>query len=323
MKAWMGWRACVAALAVVLLASCGGSDEPVVRKSVTMMTAAERQDFVTALHRMKATPSQFDPRLNAYDYFVELHVRAFADHTGAHMSPGFLPWHRELLRRFELELRRVSNNPSLYLPYWDWIDPATPGILFSNDFMGGDGDAANQHFVTSGPFRLGQWSMADAYDATDDEFDGELDATLSLKPAGLQRKFDTSGRPLFPVAGDVASLLNGVRAYDVAPYDRGADSSRSMRGYLEGWWPGRSAMHNGVHVWVGGQMQTASSPNDPLFFLHHANVDRLWYLWQQRWGDETYPVDGHHNRQEKLFQFGGVTAEQTFNLQAHSGIVYR
>jgi tyrosinase len=25
-----------------------------------------------------------------------------------------------------------------------------------------------------------------------------------------------------------------------------------------------------------------SSTNDPLFFLHHANLDRIWYIWQKR-----------------------------------------
>jgi hypothetical protein len=38
--------------------------------------------------------------------------------------------------------------------------------------------------------------------------------------------------------------------------------------------------HNNVHVNIGGLMgsiQTAAE--DPIFFLHHANVDRLWDLW--------------------------------------------
>ena len=40
--------------------------------------------------------------------------------------------------------------------------------------------------------------------------------------------------------------------------------------------------HNGVHVWVGGTMSLiTTSPADPLFWLHHAQIDRLWSIWQQ------------------------------------------
>ncbi|MGE5347514.1 MAG: tyrosinase family protein, partial [Acidithiobacillales bacterium] len=32
---------------------------------------------------------------------------------------------------------------------------------------------------------------------------------------------------------------------------------------------------------LGGDMATAASPTDPLFFLHHANIDRIWSEWQK------------------------------------------
>jgi tyrosinase len=41
------------------------------------------------------------------------------------------------------------------------------------------------------------------------------------------------------------------------------------------------AIHGPVHNAVGGDMATAQSPTDPLFFLHHANIDRLWAKWEQ------------------------------------------
>lgn len=45
-------------------------------------------------------------------------------------------------------------------------------------------------------------------------------------------------------------------------------------------------IHGGGHFGVGGalgQMGNAyNSPGDPLFYLHHANVDRVLWLWQQR-----------------------------------------
>jgi len=41
--------------------------------------------------------------------------------------------------------------------------------------------------------------------------------------------------------------------------------------------------HDQVHIAVGGKggtMDTASSPADPLFWLHHSNIDRIWWQWQ-------------------------------------------
>jgi tyrosinase len=39
--------------------------------------------------------------------------------------------------------------------------------------------------------------------------------------------------------------------------------------------------HNDVHNWVGGTMGNIMvSPADPLFWLHHAQVDRLWSQWE-------------------------------------------
>ena len=48
-------------------------------------------------------------------------------------------------------------------------------------------------------------------------------------------------------------------------------------------------MHNRVHVWVGGSMSPGTSPDDPVFFMHHCNVDRLWALWQHTHPGQNYP----------------------------------
>jgi Common central domain of tyrosinase len=55
------------------------------------------------------------------------------------------------------------------------------------------------------------------------------------------------------------------------------------------------AVHAGVHNAVGGNMATASSPADPLFWLHHANLDRLWARWQS-----THPGKNPSNTAEVL-----------------------
>ncbi len=40
------------------------------------------------------------------------------------------------------------------------------------------------------------------------------------------------------------------------------------------------SVHDGVHVWVGGTMGViATAPADLIFWMHHANIDRLWWTW--------------------------------------------
>jgi hypothetical protein len=69
-----------------------------------------------------------------------------------------------------------------------------------------------------------------------------------------------------PVASDVAAASSRTK---FIPFQRALE-----------------AAHGSVHIAVGGPdgvgtMAGASSPADPLFWLHHANVDRLWAEWQQ------------------------------------------
>ena len=43
-----------------------------------------------------------------------------------------------------------------------------------------------------------------------------------------------------------------------------------------------SGPHNRGHDWIGGDMESPlSSANDVAFWLHHAQVDRIWALWQE------------------------------------------
>ena len=64
-----------------------------------------------------------------------------------------------------------------------------------------------------------------------------------------------------PTAGEIAEVL--------------ADTDfASFTSQLEGY-------HGSVHVWVGGTMgNIPTAPCDPVFFMHHANIDRLWSEWQ-------------------------------------------
>jgi hypothetical protein len=56
--------------------------------------------------------------------------------------------------------------------------------------------------------------------------------------------------------------------------------------------------HNLIHSFVGGDMgRLDRSPNDPIFWLHHANVDRIWAVgWGDRHSNGAYPDDWEAER---------------------------
>jgi len=84
----------------------------------------------------------------------------------------------------------------------------------------------------------------------------------------------------------------GVTPYDTRPWNR--SSNPSFRNMLEGWQGnGGPGFHNLGHVWAGGSMLPMTSPNDPLFFIHHCMVDKMWHEWQLRFPRQGYlPITG-------------------------------
>lgn len=61
-------------------------------------------------------------------------------------------------------------------------------------------------------------------------------------------------------------------------------------------WIGEQMIHDAVHVAVGGDGGHMSYPDvsafDPIFFLHHCNVDRLFAIWQALHPNSWIPDDG-------------------------------
>jgi tyrosinase-like protein len=52
-----------------------------------------------------------------------------------------------------------------------------------------------------------------------------------------------------------------------------------------------STPHGAVHVSIGGWMGSVpTAAQDPIFYLHHANIDRLWNLWLKQGGGRTDPL---------------------------------
>jgi tyrosinase len=238
-----------------------------IRKNQAKLSAEEKSRFGAAVLALKAN--------GRYDQYVREHRDAS---HGAHRGPAFLPWHREFLRRFELDLQSAVNDPNLGLPYWVWsVDTSPNASIWGPGFMGGNGRASDGK-VMDGPFAFdaGNWT---------------LNIRTSEEPAPYLRRQFGRFAPSLPTPGDVESAL-GATPYDVAPWN--ASSSSGFRNRVEGWISGPQ-LHNLVHVWVGGSMLPMTSPNDPVFFLNHCFVDKLWADWQAQHPGEGYrPTSGAH-----------------------------
>ncbi|MFC5461686.1 tyrosinase family protein [Massilia niabensis] len=70
-----------------------------------------------------------------------------------------------------------------------------------------------------------------------------------------------------------------------------------------------SAPHNPVHDIIGNVMATMQSPTDPIFWLHHANVDRLWAAWVNAGAGRQMPARTH------LYWSGSHTYNSTLSIQ--------
>jgi tyrosinase len=194
----------------------------------------------------------------------------------AHGGPVFLPWHRMFLLRLEQQIQRHTGDANTGLPYWDWttaggdLPPADQLTtrLWTDTLLG-----SPRGTVTTGPLA--------AHRIRIEERD---DGLWSVPPRPIQRAAGIRIRTL-PRSADIAAAVDQP-SYDHSPWD---SSVLTHRNVLEGWINGPQ-LHNRVHVWIGGDMLPGTSPNDPVFFLNHCNVDRIWESWMTKRGRTYHPT---------------------------------
>jgi hypothetical protein len=248
------------------------------RKNVKSLSAGEKSAFVSAVLGVAAKPSVLhpgDPNHNRYDDFVETHMNAMMAQVGApsdpsftpgwaHYGPAFYPWHRIMVLEFEKELQSII--PTVSIPYWDWTDPASSP--FTPDFLGGAGTGPDGKVMSvDGPFAHdgpNHWVLHVVDQAGAPDY-----LQRYLNGADPQNVFPTS----LPTAGDVTTVL-AQTAYEANPWKGFPSIDSCFRSHME------ADLHNWIHNWVGGTMLNMTSPNDPVFWLHHCNIDRLWPIWQ-------------------------------------------
>ncbi|KAJ6532764.1 tyrosinase [Mycena vulgaris] len=266
---------------VLLLVQVGVAfcPSPAIRQEWRDLTSKQKAQYIGAVKCLQRLPATglIPAARTRFDDFQAAHINLTDE---IHLVGQFLPWHRRFLNVFEETLKSECGFKGA-VPYWDWsrdvdvfnsIDNSP--IFHSVHGFGGNGIDIPGY---AGPFNnltnLPGWVPGTGGGCvTTGPF---ASYNLSLGPGTiptnhcLTRAFNDA----FAWALSSAQIANTTKQ---PTFER-------FRIELEGQ-PVTPTMklHDGGHFAVGAEMlNTYSSPGDPVFYLHHANLDRIWWNWQQ------------------------------------------
>lgn len=227
------------------------------------LTDADRQRFVDAILRLTQLPSKIsnNPARNRYEDLVHLHQKFTPT---VHNNRLFLLWHRYFLWTFEDVLRKEAGYTG-NIPWFDETKYAgrfSQSSIFSNKWFGGI--AIQGRCVTDGQFNNRVFS-------------------LGIGP-GTSNQVHCLSRN-----GDAAKTANTNSAMVNACQNR--EGFANMAACAEG----------GAHAWghngIGSVMADVyASPGDPVFWLHHAFIDRNFRVWQNQKASRRTQIDGTDSR---------------------------
>ncbi len=237
-------------------------------------------------------------------------LQIFRDNTGfspedsvfstcPHGNWWFLPWHRWYLYYFEKILRWASGNPNLALPYWNY-------------------SAADQRELPVS-FRTPTVSSTDS---TPNSL--YLPATVTFRdPNGNPQIFSVRDQSLNLGFAALSESITNNNALNVVPFSNNAPTpAREAFGSRQTCDPtcgcGSGSVeripHNMVHVAIGGAAivsgetvrvgfmgDVSTAARDPLFWLHHCQIDRLWESWLAQGNGRLNPQDPAWLGQEFTF----------------------
>ena len=260
-----------------------------VRKDWMDLTPEERTLYLKAVNTLKTTlsktgePCPADCKgLNIYDTFVMIHGET-ANKAYAHQTAGFLPWHRKYLLEFETAIRTLKGDEfkCVTIPYWDWasetyscgaknldktLDCSTyhGASQLLSDF-GGPGDETKSGSKCSGTGCHGSSGSGAVGCMTNGPFKGWVDHEGRCLSRGVN--WNVAAQKAFAGRHRLAQIVQKYTKY-------GSQYGEGFRVVMEG------IPHGSTHNYLGGHMRSFISPADPIFFSHHAYIDKFWAAWQ-------------------------------------------
>ncbi|KAJ4309343.1 hypothetical protein N0V94_008979 [Neodidymelliopsis sp. IMI 364377] len=223
---------------------------PRIRREWDSYSNSDRQAYVDAIKCLQNRPAsgQFGASRSRYEDLVALHQTLTPN---VHGNAKFLLWHRYYLWTFE-QMLRSDCGFNRDLPWFDetrYAGRYSQSSIFSSQWFGSVN--INGQCVTNGQF---------------------AGLAINIGPG--------SGNTRHCLArnGDDAKTINTGNAI--------VDACNSRSAYADM----ASCAEGGAHAWghngIGSVMQdTYASPADPVFFLHHAFIDRNFRIWQNNGGN--------------------------------------
>ncbi|TLS27447.1 hypothetical protein PpBr36_05465 [Pyricularia pennisetigena] len=256
-------------LPVSALLSSNGTCRPDNVKTIVEwanMADADKQSYLKAVKCLMERPGQTGIN-GTVTRFDDMHAMHQVQAKIIHLVAQFLPFHRLYIHVY-MELLKDECGYTGPTPSW-WDEtrdagnfPASP-LLDPKTGFGGNGVGPN-NCVMDGPF---------------------ANTTLRIGPGQtvtehcLSRKINQFNSTL------------GNETY--------VEAAHNKTTYLDFWELTGFTTHGAGHSGIGGVMEDIdASPGDPLFYLHHAFVDRLWWNWQMA------------DPANRLYQLGGPSTQK-------------
>lgn len=175
------------------------------------------------------------------------------------INHNFLPWHRAYLLKLEKLLQQRDAEVSL--PWWNWRSQQSKreGIpkVFADEMVGNKANPLYDFFMNiTGRDKTG--------------FNVNLNRNTFRRP-GEPKEIASTETALKRNEQDIPQL------YSLTDFRQFSERLRI------GW-------HNFIHMWIGGDMSIVSTAAyDPIFYVHHCNIDRIWAIWQTIHGVDSVP----------------------------------
>lgn len=262
---------------------------PYVRTDWTALDATLKQAYADGVAAMKQL-SQTDPNdPRGWTYQANIHGLSTPVPPGLekfwakcqHQTYFFLSWHRMYIWYFERIVRWASRNDGFALPYWNYTDtPKVPATRALPQEFRQPATASNPLYVP------------DNADPDTHGRDPDINAGGAVPESDCRYDIPYTFTDFYSTA-----VSPGPRSLALAFGGRPTPEQQFGRynGQVE------QQPHNDIHVVVGGEFGNQevglmgdpdTAAQDPIFWLHHGNIDRLWEGWLALGGGRKNPQAG-------------------------------